>query len=412
MKTRSISQRIEGTPYERMLREFFSNSGLFQIFHLMRIAVNEGPRHLIDEPGNYLLLISAFLQVWVIERWGRKSSWKNALFLLIAPVTYTVADIIREGWLDFQSSPYHSIYWIFSILLALFTLWRSIQPSFINAQIILMSILRASLFPVLYFVAEMYSEEGIQILTIKSLIGYWSMPGHAYILAGSVIFGLLIGIDDVVSNRSFSLLQHLAKRLHELTGWSFDQAFTESAVAATAPIRGQRTQKIILFMDIRGFTRWSETHKLHEIIEMLNSYYEIAEQHIIQAGGSKPQFTGDEVMAWFAPNDKLLEQIQTLQITIIDQFKKYGLTVGIGVHFGKVVEGLMGSSTTKAIRITGDPVNTGARICSAALPGELLLSEEACHALAIPTEGRVARSVVAKGKQQALKVFDFSKASA
>lgn len=412
MKTRSISQRIEGTPQERMLREFFSNSGLFQIFHLMRIAVNEGPRHLIDEPGNYLLLVSAFLQVWVIEHWGRKSNWKNALFLLIAPVTYTVADIVYEGWSEFQGSPYHSIYWIFSILLVLFALWRLIQPSFINTQIILMSILRASLFPVLYFVAEMYSEEGIKILTIQSLVEYWSMPGHAYILAGSVIFGLLIGIDDVVSNKSFSLLQHLAKRLHELTGWSFDQAFTESAVADTAPIRGQRTRKIILFMDIRGFTRWSETHKLHEIIKMLNSYYEIAEQHIIQAGGSKPQFTGDEVMAWFAPNDKLLEQIQALQTTIISQLQGHDLTVGIGVHFGKVVEGLMGSSTTKAIRITGDPVNTGARICGAALPGELLLSEEACHALSIPTEGHVARDVVAKGKQQALKVFDFSKASA
>lgn len=409
MNKQSITQRIEGTPQERMLREFFLSSGLFQIFHLMRIAVNEGLGELMDDPGNYLLLVSAFLQTWMIERWGRKSGWKNALFLLIAPAVYTVSDIAREGWFEFQSSPYHWIYWSFSILLALFTLWRSVQPSFISAQIVLMSILRTALFPVLYFVAEMYSEENIGNLTVQSFITYWSMPGHAYILVGSVVFGFLIGASDAANNRSFALLQHLAKRLHELTGWSFDQAFTESAVADTAPIRGQKVRKIILFMDIRGFTKWSETHKLREIIEMLNSYYETAEQHITKMGGAKPHFTGDEVMTWFAPDDKLFEHIQSLQTTIIEELRGLGLTVGIGIHFGEVVEGLMGSSTTKKICITGDPVNTGARICNAALPGELLLSEVACRALALSTEDHMMRSILAKGKQDPLKVFSFSR---
>ena len=409
MKKQSISQRIEGTTRERMVREFFLSSGLFQIFHLTRITVNEGIEHLVNDPGNYLLLISAFLQTWIIERWGRKSGWRNALFLLIAPITYTVTDIANEGWYMFRYSSYHWIYWSFSILLVLFTLWRSIKPSLVLVHIILMSILRTSLFPVLYFVAEMYEEESIQDLTIQSFITYWSMPGHTYILAGSVIFGFLIGVSDAASNRSFATLQHLAKRLHELTGWSFDQAFTESAVDDAAPIRGQRVSKIILFMDIRGFTNWSETHKFQEIIEMLNSYYETAEQHIIKTGGAKPHFTGDEVMTWFTPDDRLFERIQTLQTTIIDQLQKHNLTVGVGIHFGEVVEGLMGSSTTKKICITGDPVNTCARICSAALPGELLLSEAVCRVLALPTEDHMVREIIAKGKIHPLKVFSFSK---
>jgi class 3 adenylate cyclase len=407
MSTKSISQRIEGTPKERMLREFFLNSGLFQIFFLTYIAVNEGIKGMLADPANYLLLISAVLQTWVIEYWGRHSPWKAALFLLIAPIAYSIADIAFDGWTEFISSPYHMIYWSFSVLLALLTYWRSKQQSLVHLQTILMNILRVSLFPALYFVAEMYSSENSQVLTYTSFIGYWSQPGHAFILSSSLMFGLLIGVSEASRNQSFALLRHIAKRLHELTGWSFDDAFTESSVAGVISIQGQRTQKIILFMDIRGFTQWSENHQLPEIIDMLNEYYETAERCIIDAGGAKPQFTGDEVMTWFTPENNLLARIQTLKEKSINQLHKSGLTVGIGVHYGEVIEGLVGSSTTKAIRITGDPVNTCARICSAALPGELLLSEAVTGVLEMSTRDHEMREVIAKGKQHTVKVYGF-----
>jgi class 3 adenylate cyclase len=214
-------------------------------------------------------------------------------------------------------------------------------------------------------------------------------------------------VSEASRNQSFALLQHIAKRLHELTGWSFDDAFTESCVEGVISIQGQRTQKIILFMDIRGFTQWSEKHQLQEIIAMLNEYYETAEQCIVDAGGAKPQFTGDEVMTWFTPDNNLLERIQTLKKMSFNQLKKSGLTAGIGVHYGEVIEGLVGSTTTKSIRITGDPVNTCARICSAALPGELLLSEDVTGVLKLSTTDHEVRQVVAKGKQQTLKVYGF-----
>jgi len=408
MKIPTISQRIEGTPKERMLHEFFMNSGLFQIFLITHIVISEGVKDLIRDPANYLLLISAIFQTWIIERYGRKTGWKNALFLLVAPTTYTVLDIAREGFVEFQNSPYHWIYWSFSILLALFTFWRSVQPSLVSIQIVLTSILRTLLFPALYFTVETLSLEGVQGFTKQEIIAYWSIPGHAYILVGSIIFGLLIGVSEASRNRSLILLQNLAKRLQEVIGWSFDETFTETAVANIAHTHYQKVEKIIFFMDIRGFTKWSETHELHDVTEMLNSYYETVEQHIIEAGGAKPQFTGDEVMTWFTPDSDLFERIQTLQKMTIDEMKKHDLAVGIGVHFGEVVEGLIGSSTTKGIRITGDPVNTCARICNAASSGELLVSEEACLVLSLATEYHMERSIVAKGKKDPLKVFSFS----
>jgi class 3 adenylate cyclase len=407
MKSISISQRIEGTPKERMLREFFLNSGLFQIFFLTYIVVNDGIKSALTDPANYLLLISAVLQTWVIEHSGRHSAWRSAVYLLIAPVAYSLVDVTLDGWTKFINSPYHLIYWAFSVLLALLTYWRSRRQSLVLLKTILMNLLRVLLFPSLYFVAEMYSTDSAQILTYTLFIEYWSLPGHAYILSSSLMFGFLIGVSEASRNQSFALLQHIAKRLHELTGWSFDDAFTESCVEGVISIQGQRTQKIILFMDIRGFTQWSEKHQLQEIIAMLNEYYETAEQCIVDAGGAKPQFTGDEVMTWFTPDNNLLERIQTLKKMSFNQLKKSGLTAGIGVHYGEVIEGLVGSTTTKSIRITGDPVNTCARICSAALPGELLLSEDVTGVLKLSTTDHEVRQVVAKGKQQTLKVYGF-----
>jgi class 3 adenylate cyclase len=67
----------------------------------------------------------------------------------------------------------------------------------------------------------------------------------------------------------------------------------------------------------------------------------------------------------------------------------------------------VGSSTTKAIRITGDPVNICARICSAALPGELLLSEDATAVLKLSTTDHEEHQVVAMGKQHTINVYGF-----
>ena len=59
----------------------------------------------------------------------------------------------------------------------------------------------------------------------------------------------------------------------------------------------QRVQRTVLFMDIRGFTSWSEAKSPEMVVTMLNEFYEMAEQIVAAGGGTKPHFIGDEVMA-------------------------------------------------------------------------------------------------------------------
>lgn len=74
----------------------------------------------------------------------------------------------------------------------------------------------------------------------------------------------------------------------------------------------------------------------------------------------------------------------------------HGLGAGIGLHWGPVVEGLMGARNLKYFDVIGDTVNTAKRIEGAAGPGEILASE------AFRAVGRLdsggARSIEVKGK--------------
>lgn len=126
MKKLSITNRIEGTPLDRMIREFALNSGLFQIFLVIYIISSEEIFDLVSNPANYLLLIFAILQTWIIEKFGEKYGWKSAFFLLITPIIYSSLDIALEGWNKFHHLPYHIVYWGFSLFLVILTLWKKI----------------------------------------------------------------------------------------------------------------------------------------------------------------------------------------------------------------------------------------------------------------------------------------------
>lgn len=171
----------------------------------------------------------------------------------------------------------------------------------------------------------------------------------------------------------------------------------------------QRRERTILFMDIRGFTSWSETKTPEEVVTMLNTYFDTAERLWEQAEPIKVKHTGDEILAVFATAKEALQAVFYLQEAIGRLLADYDLAAGIGIHTGQLVEGLIGSESVKAYDIIGDTVNTGKRICDHAAGGEILISQ-ACLA---KLEGTVAvlepHEITAKGKKQTLQVYPVQK---
>ena len=151
---------------------------------------------------------------------------------------------------------------------------------------------------------------------------------------------------------------------------------------------GELRAATVLFSDIRGFTSMSEKTPAQEVVSLLNAYFEVMVDIVFKYEGTLDKFVGDEIMAiWGAPvaqdNGALRAVLSAMEMQAsLTNFNKVmtadgfpPLHVGIGVNTGEMVCGYMGSSKTMDYTVIGDSVNLGARLCSAAKAGQIIISE-------------------------------------
>ena len=137
---------------------------------------------------------------------------------------------------------------------------------------------------------------------------------------------------------------------------------------------GQTREVTLLFSDIRGFTSLSETRRPEEVVALLNRYFSLQVEVIFNHGGSLDKFIGDAIMAlWGAPLDDpqhaqhavacaldMADTLQAFRRELGDADK--GFDVGIGIHSGPAVVGLIGSERRREYTAIGDTVNLASRI--------------------------------------------------
>jgi adenylate cyclase len=144
----------------------------------------------------------------------------------------------------------------------------------------------------------------------------------------------------------------------------------------------------VLFVDIRGFTTFSENHQASEVLRLLNEYYEVLVEVVFQHEGTVDKFIGDEMMViWGAPvvhdDDPHRSVMAALEMkTALAEFNRKSLIAGhpeikfgIGINTGNLMAGYIGSSHTMSYSVIGDTVNTASRLCSLAQPDQILISE-------------------------------------
>jgi len=371
--TISLAEQIDGSRRTRILQEFVTNSAVYPLFDAIRSISSQGfVNYWLDAP-HYFLLSAAFVQAWFLERRAALPWHKRALGNLIAPALYTVIDIVLEGWPEFVNQPYHWVYWAFSLMMALLYAWEELQPDWQLVSAFLKNIGRVLLFPTLYAISELSGE--LATISWASFIDYWQgNSGHIFIFLAALLLGLLLGLAEVQTNQYLLLLRKIAHRLKQVSEWSLSPDLLAQSLEDNKALAQRRAQRTILFADIRGFTAWSEGKQPEVVVSMLNEFYDQAEKIIIAHDGMKPHFIGDEVMTWFTDAQQALATAVILRDAFQKQLHPYGLAVGLGLHTGAVIEGLLGSSSTLNYDIVGDAVNTASRFMSAAEPGELLVS--------------------------------------
>ena len=190
---------------------------------------------------------------------------------------------------------------------------------------------------------------------------------------------------------------------------------SEPTVAAPASHDVERRIVSVLFADLVGFTSLSERLDAEDMATIQDAYFSATRDTIARYGGVLEKFIGDAAMAVFgAPRarDDDAERAVRAGLALIGAVEQLNARLGlepgslqlrVGVNTGEVVQATSGAD---AGRVTGDTVNTAARLQTAARPGTVLIGELTALTVADTMETSPGGEVELKGKAAPLRVWE------
>jgi adenylate cyclase len=152
--------------------------------------------------------------------------------------------------------------------------------------------------------------------------------------------------------------------------------------------KSERREITSIFLDLRGFTAFSDSAEPEEVMALLRSYHMEMGQLIFKFGGTVEHFIADGLMVFF--NYPVLcedhaEKAMRLSLAIRDRVKElrtewlqkgYNLDLGIGLAAGYAAVGNIGFEGQMDYGAIGNVTNLAARLCSAAKGGQILTDQK------------------------------------
>ena len=222
--------------------------------------------------------------------------------------------------------------------------------------------------------------------------------------------GVAIVLDDLTEKKRLQAQRRLFERM-------VSPAVIQMLDPDKLHLGGKRAGITTIFADIRGFTSFSEDHDPEILVTVLNRYLAAAAEAILAEQGTIDKFMGDAVMAWFnAPipqEDHALRAIRAalgirkaveqLQSEIPADMQR---SFGVGIHYGEVVLGLVGTESRLEYTAIGDSVNTAKRIQENSQAGQILISSEVYALVQDAVQVNPVAAIQAKGKRLPLDVYE------
>lgn len=180
---------------------------------------------------------------------------------------------------------------------------------------------------------------------------------------------------------------------------------------------GEQRDVAILFCDIRGFTEMSEATSAEDVILFLNTFFSELSEIVSRYNGLINKFMGDAILAVYSTEHPTWA-IDNAMATALDIARRVSqlqlpdgtpAEAGIGIHFGRVVAGTIGSEQRYEYTFLGDAVNTASRLegLSKRLGHTIIVSSEAYQMLSTPLKSSLVdlgRHQV-RGKSELLHIF-------
>ena len=153
------------------------------------------------------------------------------------------------------------------------------------------------------------------------------------------------------------------------------------------PLKTHRREIAAMFLDLRGYTSFTETSDPEDVMGVIGEYHEAMGQLVMAHGGTLERFAGDGMMIFF--NDpvrvdnpagiavRMAIAMQERFARLACQWHKqgYDLAMGIGVAQGYATIGAIGFEGRRDYGVIGTVTNLAARLCAEAAGGQILVSQ-------------------------------------
>ncbi len=198
------------------------------------------------------------------------------------------------------------------------------------------------------------------------------------------------------------------------------QEITHEIISNPHITNAKKSKMTVLFTDLRNFTSLSENMEPEETVLFLNDYFASMIKIIKTNGGIIDKFIGDAIMAvWGAPYpseedaQNAVKACLEMRETLKEINQKRALTglapieMGMGLHTGEAVSGVIGSDERLEYTVIGDTVNTASRIESATkeFKTDILMSEATQKEIKLFHPTQFLGDVSLKGKQEKVSLY-------
>jgi len=216
------------------------------------------------------------------------------------------------------------------------------------------------------------------------------------------------------------------EKMRDLLGKVVSPEIANKLLQDGIKLGGEERVVSVLFCDIQGFTRISESRPAAEVVQALNIFFSEVSDIIEAHHGIIDKYIGDAVMAIFsAPMDDPqhaqhavrcgveLSQCRDKLDTLLPDGIKSGYQFGIGIHSGNVVAGNIGSANRLNYTVIGDTVNIASRVEAQTREFDAsLIVTEATMQRCSDIEFEELATVKLKGREQDVKLYTVAGKSA
>lgn len=235
-----------------------------------------------------------------------------------------------------------------------------------------------------------------------------------------LICGVLAGSVGAQLRRQFaaSIAAATARdRVTNLFGQHVSPQVVERLMAEGTSAAGDLRRVAVMFVDFRGFTAGAQSRTPQQVVDRLDGAFAVLVDILDRHGGIVNKFLGDGFLALFgAPleaSDAAHRAVAAgremlIAMDHINAQTSWPLRIGIGVHFGEVVAGNIGSPRRKEYTVIGDTVNFASRLeaLNKEFGSQFLISATVREALGDDGVDAVALGeVTVRGYEQKVAVF-------